>query len=375
MTRTAPQHRHATDHHGAGNLVHIKPNELQQDENPHALHHQMSQGLHPTAHILWRNDSLISNTSIPRASNRFSFHILCTHQCTGEEDDCKAHDDPQDGEYPLGGIPLDHPYPDQRHSHPSGNIRSLGLGPLRTPQPISSQSNQPSHEDRSTHDHWRFRTFPGTEVCHLAGIEQFQVLIELSLMRQATRWDSEALSNPTPIQTHPSRLSTTQKLYATLIDKISALRPALDRPTWRSTIKDWYNERMMLEFDKLNPSWGRKELPWGPFAWHPRWIFRKFKRRDLSFLAQFLLDHWRSQVYLHRIHPQESPLCRPCQATHETREHILRCHYTQHLRQRHLPHSPHLSALNKQLKNRKTLCQLSQFLQGLHQLWDPQIGI
>ena len=221
-----------------------------------------------------------------------------------------------------------------------------------------------------------FRTSPGPEVCHLADIEQFHVLIELSLMRQATRWDSDTLSNSnsTPIQTHPSRFSTTQKLYATLPDKIAIQLSALDRPTWRSTIKDWYNERTMLEFDKLNPSSGRKELPWGPSAWYPRWIFRKFKRRDLSFLAQFLLDHWRSQVYLHRIHPPESPLCRLCQATHETREHILRCRYTQHLRQRHLPHSPHLSALSKQLKNRKTLCQLSQFLQALHQLWDPQIG-
>ena len=214
------------------------------------------------------------------------------------------------------------------------------------------------------------RSSPTKEVCHLAGIEDFEELIKISLLRQTPNWDPQIIMKPIKKDTYPSRLAATQEQLSSLPRSTTQLMHGISPSAWKQSIKLWHSEHLMTKFrEDKNPSAGRKDLHWGPFSWYPRWTFRKLKRQELSFLAQFLLDHWRSRVYLNRIGKHVSPLCRTCLAAHETRNHVLICPQLQHLRQQHLSHSPNLETLSNQLQIKSTISELTRFLIGLHQEW------
>ena len=216
-------------------------------------------------------------------------------------------------------------------------------------------------------------TSPFTEVLHLAGLETFEELIRTSLLKSAHNWEHSQLTTNQTTTTYPTRLTSTKQLFASLpeISKLSfqALSPA----QWKSEAKDWTHNQIMKTFcEDPNPAKGRASLPWGPFAWRTRWVFKKFRRLDLSLLTQFLLDHWRSRKFLHRIHKQESPLCRMCNRQEESRQHILQCPHTAQLCAQRLPGITTLEALGKHLRKRPNLQSLSELLRDLHHLWEDQ---
>ena len=214
------------------------------------------------------------------------------------------------------------------------------------------------------------RSSPTKEVCHLAGIEDFEELIKISLLRQTPNWDTQIIMKPIKKDTYPTRLAATQEQLSFLPRSTTQLMHCISPSAWKQSIKLWHSEHLMTKFrEDKNPSAGRKDLHWGPFSWYPRWTFRKLKRQELSFLAQFLLDHWRSRVYLNRIGKHVAPLCRTCLAAHETRNHVLICPQLQHHRQQHLSHSPNLETLSNQLQITSTISELTRFLKGLHQKW------
>ena len=207
---------------------------------------------------------------------------------------------------------------------------------------------------------------------HLAGLETFESLLRSEIPKKATHWSAEQLSAQVT-QTYPSRLSVTRQLFALLPRESRILSQGINALQWKSEIRSWNHTQTVSSFSQdPHPASNRISLLWGPFAWRAFWIFKNYRRLDLSLLAQFLLDHWRSRSYLHRIRKHESPLCRLCGQSEETRQHILQCPHIWHLRSQHLPGIQTLEALSVFLQKRPNICSLTKFLCALHHLWKNQ---
>ena len=175
--------------------------------------------------------------------------------------------------------------------------------------------------------------------------------------------------------TYPTSLSATQNLFAKLprdktILPMPRLNPMEDRSEKMVTCANDFKLQALV-----HPIIRPNSNALGTLCLVPTMDFSQTVRYDLSLLAQFLLDPWRSRQYLYRIQQHTSPLCRTCLYQPESRSHILQCPFTQSIRRLALPNSPTLPTLCANLKHRSTLRSLAQFLKNIYPQLDSHGSI
>ena len=172
-----------------------------------------------------------------------------------------------------------------------------------------------------------FRSSPTEEVMHLAGLNDAALIASEKMLQFAFSLREENLLDNMPTQ--EKHLSSGGQLKAELrrmlIEGLGRPQDCNKRSEWKEKVKSYLRQRASSEWLNSQPCQGRSELNWGPY-WHwPKWYFRKWKRKELSTVVQFLLNHWRCNQYLFRIGRSDSQSCRRCQALLDDRSHLFDC--------------------------------------------------
>jgi len=172
-----------------------------------------------------------------------------------------------------------------------------------------------------------FRTSPTTEVLDLAGLHQPSVIATQRLLHFSGRMQLDEIDEfAASPETH---LSSRGKLNLELNrmgkEGISTAAMGQHMKVWKEDVQEYINRICSKRWDTSEPCSGRTDLGWGPFWPRNKWFFRKWHRKKVTVLCQFLLNHMKSRSFLHRIGAHPSSQCRLCNNSLEDRSHLFEC--------------------------------------------------
>jgi len=216
-----------------------------------------------------------------------------------------------------------------------------------------------------------FRTSPTVEVLDLAGLHQpngfaTQKLLHFSAKIQPDEMDEFEVD----FETH---LSSRGKLKLEL-DRMNKEGISLDArkqnmKLWKEDVKKYVNRIYLKNWDATEPCSGRAELSWGPFWPRNKWFFRKWHRKKVTVLCQFLLNHMKSRSFLHRIGAHPSSKCRLCSNPFEDRSHLFKCDSLESIKAALVGHSTNFENLSDFIKQDTNYNFLGNFLLEVNDTW------